>query len=275
MDNTLGDFLSEEPLPETEAVIEVTEEAAPSDINSQIRQEMAQIARDEKGRFKAKEETGVAETADAEPVPPTEQTNRLPQAEYAALRDERQKRQQLEERLRQYDQYFAQLQAQPQQPQQRPDMFEDPEGHEAYVVEQAVARALEKLQPTIQHGQTLTRAEVSEMLARQKYEDYDDTVEVFKEAMEANPFLLSQLQRAADPATFAYNAGKQYQAAKAFGSEAPPSREQIEAELREKLVQELGLNRPTAPSTFAADRSVGSRSGPAWSGPTSMGDLLR
>lgn len=231
--------------------------------------------RDEHGRFASKtgEEAPAEQVSDPEAsVTPTPepQEERIP---IAALKDERQKRQQLEERLRQYDDYFAQLQAN-QQPTEAPDMFADPEAHQAYVIEQAVSKALEKLQPTIQQGQTLTRAEVSEMLARQKFEDYDATVEVFKEALATNPFLLSQLQQAPDPATFAYNAGKQWEAAKSLGSTAPPSREQIEAEIREKLVAELGLNRPKAPSTLAGDRSVGSRSGPEWAGPTPLSHML-
>lgn len=258
MESTIGDYLSDEPT--TEAVAEVIE-------TPEAKPETAERPRGPDGKFVPKEtgvETPTAEPA-AEPVTPTERPNQLPQAEYAALRDERQKRQQLEARLAELE---ASLQPQPQVP-APPDMFDDPDGFAAHLR----AQILQELQPTLQHGQTLTRAEVSEMLARQKYEDYDDTVEVFKEALAVNPFLMNQLQQARDPATFAYNAGKQFQAAKAFGSEAPPSREQIEAELREKIMSEIGL-KPQAPSTLAADRSVGSRSGPEWSGPTPLGKML-
>lgn len=274
MDNALGDFLSDEPLPETEAVAEEPV------VEAETEQETAARERDERGRFKAKEETGVETAAEpevqTEPVPPTEQANRLPPAEYAALKDERRKRQELEDRLRQYDEYFTQLQTQQQrQPQQIPDMFEDPDGFKAHLAEQIRAELMQELTPTLNQHRTLTRAEMSEIAARQKFEDYDATVEDFKEAMASNPFLLTQLQQAQDPALFAYNAGKQYRQAKAYGGEAPPSREQIEAEIREQIKAELSLPQSRAPSTFAGDRSVGSRSGPAWTGPSSMGDLLR
>jgi hypothetical protein len=268
MDNSIGDILNGEPIDETP--IEVVEEVV-EQIPEETEQETADRLRDEKGRFAKKEETGVEPQGD--PVPPT--TDRLPQAEYAALKDERTKRQELQQKLQEYEQYFAQIQQQ-QQPQQAPevpDMFADPEAFQAYVVEEAVKRARQELQPSIQQGQTMTRAEVSELLARQKFEDYDATIEEFKEALTANPFLLSQIQQAADPATFAYNAGKQWQASKSFGG-AQPSEADIEARLREKIIAELNLNRPKAPSTFAGDRSVGARSGPAWSGPTPLGDML-
>lgn len=251
---------------------EVHEEAQPSTDNR---------PRDEHGRFLPKQ-TGDEPEPQGEPesVTPTPepQEERIP---IAALKDERSKRQQLEQRLQEYEQYFAQLQQaprQPAQPQEEPDMFADPEGFKAHLAAQIRQELLKEVQPTIQQSQIMTRAEVSEIMARQKYEDYDATVEQFKEALATNPFLLSQLQQAADPATFAYNAGKQWAAAKNYGSEAPPSREQIEAEvearLREKIMGEIGLDRPKVPTTLAGDRSVGSRSGPAWTGPKPLGDLL-
>jgi hypothetical protein len=266
MDNSIGDILNGEP---TEEVITdvVTEEVA-EQLPEETEQETADRLRDEKGRFAKKDEKGVE--PQGEPVPPT--TDRLPQAEYAALKDERTKRQQLEERLRQYDEYFAQVQAQ-QQPIEAPDMFADPEAFQGHVIEQAVQKALEKLQPAIQQGQMMSRAEVSELMARQKYPDYDTKIEVFKEAIQSNPFLLTQIQQAPDPATFAYNAALKYEEAKQYGT-ASPSKEDLKAQLREEIIAELNLNRPKAPSTFAGDRSVGSRSGPAWTGPTPLGDML-
>lgn len=235
----------------------------------------AERERDELGRFKAKD-TG-EETPD-EPVaaPPAAETEqeRVP---IAALMGERQKRQQLEDRLRQYDEYFARLNREPEQPQEAPDPFTDPDAHQAYVIEQAVSKAIERLTPQLQQSQVMSRAEVSEMLARQKFADYDQKIEAFKEAIQENPFLVSQVQNAPDPATFAYNAATKYLEAKQYGT-AAPSREQIEAEvearLREKIMGELGMNSPKVPSTLADSRSVGSRSGPAWSGPTPLDSIL-
>lgn len=259
-DTPLSEFLGSEEQPEI--------------VEQQPEEQSEGRARDEHGRFVAKtgeEPEAVAEAAPEASAPPAQQE--AAQVPVAALQDERQKRQQAEDRLRQYDEYFARLQAQSQQ-QPAPDMFEDPDGFKARLAADLRAELMQELGPVVQQHGTLTRAEVSEMLARQKHEDYDDKIEVFKEAMQANPFLIEQLKQAPDPATFAYNAANKYLEAKQYGG-VSPSREQIEAELREKIMAEVGLSRPQAPSTFAGDRSVGSRSGPAWAGPTPLGEMLK
>lgn len=259
MDNTpLDEILNaSDPGDETPEVTETPEETPATDDRP----------RDEQGRFLPKD-TGEtqAESAESGTPPQESEPERVP---LTALKDERQKRQQLEERLRQYDEYFARLN---EQPQEVPDQFADPEGHQAYVIEQAVSKALERLTPQLRQERTVSRAEVSEMLARQKYSDYDQKIEAFKEAIQDNPFLIQQVQQAPDPATFAYNAANKYLEAKQYGT-ASPTRDQIEAEIREKVIDELGLS-PKVPSTLAGDRSVGSRSGPAWTGPTPLGDIL-
>lgn len=258
MDTPLDDILNgSDPGDETPEVTEPVEASeAPSD----------ERPRDEHGRFLPKD-TGeeAPETPAPEAAPPAAEPQMVP---ISALMGEREKRQQFEERLRQYDEYFAQLNSQPQEV---PDQFADPEGHTAHVIKQAVQEALQQITPQLQRTQTLSRAEVSEMLARQKYEDYDAKIEVFKEALQENPFLAAQVQQAADPATFAYNAATKYQEAKQYGT-ATPTRESIEAEIREKVIAELGLS-PKVPSTLAGDRSVGTRSGPAWS-PPSFDDII-
>lgn len=259
----LDDILNE---PEVEAE---TKAEAITDPPSGIADAPSRL-RDEHGRFAKKDEAGEPDKAISGTPPQEQEPGRVP---VAALQDERQKRQQLEAQLEQALGLLNQRQAQqPQQP--PPDMFDDPDGFKAHFREQLKAELLQELGPTMQHQGVMTRAEVSEMLARQKYEDYDQTVESFKEAMQANPFLLTQLQQAPDPATFAYNAGKQFAEAKAYGG-ALPSRDQLKAELLEEVKAELGLaNRPSVPSTLADSRSVASRSGPAWTGPTPLGDIL-
>lgn len=227
--------------------------------------------RDEHGRFapKGDDEPEQAQPEPVESVPPT-QEERVP---FAALKDERSKRQQLEQRLAEYEQYFAQAQQQQVQPQPEPDMFADPDGFKAHLANQLRQELMQELQPQLQQAQTMSRAEVSEMMARQRWQDYDAKIEVFKEALTANPFLRTQLMQAPDPATFAYNAAQQWEQAKQYGN-APPSRDDLKAELREELMRELGLDRPKVPSTLADSRSVGTRSGPAWSGPTPLGDIF-
>jgi hypothetical protein len=193
----------------------------------------------------------------------------------AALRDERQKRQQLEAQLEQYETYFSQLQQQAAQPPAMPDMYEDPGGYTAWIAAQVRDHVMQEVQQAGEQYGSTTRAEVSELLARQKYEDYEQKIEVFKQAMIENPFLIDQVKRAADPANFAYQAAGKYLEAKQYGSSGTSSRGAIEAQIRQQIMSELGLSStPRAPSSLASERSIGSRSGPAWSGPTALGDLL-
>src|SRR5262249_54890840 len=136
----------------------------------------------------------------------------------AALRDERQKRQQLEAQLEQYETYFSQLQQQAQQPQAMPDMHEDPSGYTAWIAGQVRDHVMREVQQYGEQYGATTRTEVSELLARQKYEDYEQKIDVFKQAMIENPFLIDQVKRAADPAHFAYQAAGKYLEAKQYGS---------------------------------------------------------
>lgn len=248
-DTPLGEILDseEEPIAEVETT------------------EAAERLRDEHGRFASKtgEETATEEVVES--VTPTPEAE--PNIPIAALKDERQKRQNLEAQLKQYEDFFQQL-GQPKEP----ELDEETQQIVDALAQRLMPQVMQQVQPAVHQQGTLTRAEVSEMLARQKYEDYDAKIEVFKEAVQGNPFLLQQVQNAPDPATFAYNAAVKYEEAKHYGT-AAPTRDQIEAEIREKIMSEIGL-KSKVPTTLAGDRSVGSRSGPAWTGPTPLGDIL-
>lgn len=265
---TIDDILNEEPSVEPEAPTETPE--------------VTGRPRDEHGRFAPKEE-GEPETqpqvaAEPESAPPAQdqEAGHIP---IAALKDERTKRQQAEEQLRKYEEYFQQLQ-QPQQYEQPTDVGLDPET-QAFVDlvrQQVTAEVMQSVQQYTGNQLLMERGKFAEMRARDRYQDYDETVEHFKVAAGANQFILQELMKADDPAEYAYRVGKQVQEAQGIGQ--APSREQmraeIEAEIREKLKAELGLPATRqAPSTLAAERSVGTRSGPAWTGPTPLGDLLK
>ena len=252
-------------------------------LNSEPTQEVEQPPetigqpRDESGRFAPKDQGEDAEAvevaAEGAPPAPEQEPGHIP---IAALKDERTKRQDAEAKLAQYEQYFNQLQA-PQQ-QEAPQGVElDPET-QAFVDlvrQQVTAEVMQNVQQYTTNAGLMERGRVSEMLARTKYQDYDEVVENFKLAAGENQFLLQELMKAEDPAEYAYRAGKQVAEARKYGSTEPVSREQIEAEIREKIMAEIGMsNRPQAPTTLASERSVGSRSGPAWSGPTALGDIL-
>ncbi len=224
--------------------------------------------RDDSGRFASAEpgeEQQAEQPAAEEGPPPSEQEpSHIP---FAALKDERAKRQQIEaerqqmaDRLQQYEAYFQQLQAAEQPEEQDP-------------IQAITSHVLSTVQQQNEMQMLTVRVEFAEQLARQKWADYDDKVEHFKEAVKANPYLLQELKAAPNPAEYAYNAANKMLEAKQYGT-ASPSREQLEAEIRAKIMAEIGMPQRQAPTTLATERSVGARSGPAWSGPTPLGDIL-
>jgi hypothetical protein len=218
-------------------------------------------AQDEAGPIATADTGETPETANEGP-PPSEpaEPQHIP---ISALKDERAKRQALEVQLQQYQAYFEQAN-QYQEPAQEDDPL-------ALVIEQVRAQVM----PQFQQQALQMRVEMTETLARQKWQDYDDKVELFKEEAQRNPFLVQQVAAAPNPAEYAYNVASQIALARQYGSEAPPSRAELEAKIREEIMAEVGLNpRKSPPTSLASERSVGARSGPAWSGPPSLDDLL-
>lgn len=226
--------------------------------------------RDEHGRFASaapeapQDQEQQGEQQEAPPASDTEPAH-IP---FAALKDERSKRQALEQRLAEYEAYFQQVnQPQPEQP--------DPEQDPLAYLTQAVAQdVLARVQPQTQEQMFRINVQVSEQFARQQWADYDQTVEVFKEECQRNPQLWTAMTQAPNPAVYAYNAGKNAIQARTYGEAPPPSREQIEAEIREKIMAEIGVKAPNVPTSLASAQSRGSRGGPAWSGPESLSELL-
>jgi hypothetical protein len=229
--------------------------------------------RDESGRFAPREQgeeqqpEPIEATPDAPDAPPAseQEPSHIPMA---ALKDERTKRQQIEaerqqlaERLQQYEAYFQQLQA--------PQTDEEPDPVDAFA-----AQIEQKIMSQVQHHQLTDKVNMTEVFARQKWADYDEKVELFKEEAKKNPYLVQQLMQAPNPAEYAYQVSEQIAVARNYGG-AQPSREQLEAEIRQKIMAEIGMSpKVQAPTSLASERSVGSRGGPAWSGPTALGDIL-
>lgn len=263
MENTsIEDILKEEPQPEAET----QQEAEPIvDQPSGIADPPSERLRDEHGRFVKKDETGV-ETAEApkepkqETAPPADQ---LPKEEYSVVRAVRDENKELKARL-------AALEASkpPVQPQQPTDFWEDPNAALAARDEQL----LEKLFQRMEQRQQLQRMDQSEAAAKAKYADYGEAFEAFQQAVQVNPRLAMELAQQPDPGEFAYSKGKAALALEKFGS----IDDLLKAE-RAKWEAEVKGAAPTLqlPSTTAADGSVGSRTGPEWSGPRPLNEILR
>lgn len=222
------------------------------------------IARDEHGRFAPREAGETAEQPMEGPPPSEPEPQHIP---LNALQDERRKRQhaedqlnQMQSALQQYESYFQQA--------NQPTPEDDPI---AYVAQQV----RDQLAPQLQQELLVQKVTFAEMQARARWNDYDDKVEMFKAEAQRNPFLLQQAAAAPDPAAYAYNVATQIDQARQWGGNPAPSLEQIEAELREKIIAELGISNRQAPLSTATERSTGTRSGPAWSGPATLDELLR
>lgn len=227
--------------------------------------------RDEHGRFASVEpETGVEQAPEPETVPPTaEPQNGLPPAEYAALRDERRKRQEAEQRALYLEQQFQQMQPAQQLP-APVDFWEDPHQYMARQFDEFGQTLLQRFE----QRQQQQRVDASEAAARAKYSDYAEKVDAFRLAAAANPALVQQMTAASDPAEFAYSRGKTAIEVERYGSVEDliaAERAKWEAELKGALTQPS----LTAPSTIANERSVSARAGPAWVGPAALDSILR
>lgn len=255
-EQSIGEILNDDE-PTAEAPVEATQpEEAPEPT------ETAQaIARDERGRFAPKGETDAPPASQEEP-------GHIP---IAALKDERSKRQALEAELQQMRDYYAQQQAQPAQT--PPDRWEDPDGYDQWLIAQATGQATRAAQEAATQQFETQRIQQSADQLKATKPDYTDKIGVFGQMAAANPALLEEMRRAPNPAQYAYDVATiQTELHQHGGLEGL-----IEARIaaRNNAVQDVHSQLPSSlPPSISADRSVGARSGPAWSGPVPLSDLL-
>ena len=216
-----------------------------------LKKEYAAQGRDpETGQFVSKEPD--AKPAAAEPKAATAEPPKEPAAaepseaqkawerEKAALLkaalDERNKRQELERQL-----------AQPSKPAQSQEpaktFWEDPEGHLNAIKEQNNQVALQ------------TKLQTAEMIARSRYQDFDQEVAVFREMAQTVPGLAQQCFSASDPAEFAYRTGKFHRELKEAGGLAQ-LRTKIEAETRAKVETEFKAKEEARQAEMARQRAA-------------------
>lgn len=229
-------------------------EAAP--VVEEVPAEQEGQPRDEHGRFAPK---GEEEGAPPAPVEP-------PAFDGAATIDERRKRQAAEQErdeLRtRLEALEKQFQPPPKEPAPQPSIWEDEQGWQQHfgsnVVQQATLNA---------------KLDMSEMLARRQYEDFDAMKTSFLQMAEQNPAIVQQALGDPDPWDRAYKIARNAATMTELGA---TDLETLKAKIREELVAEMGQQpSPTGlPPTLSTERNVGSRSGPAWSGPKPLSELL-
>ena len=215
--------------------------------------------RDESGRFASK---GVEPQEPADTVPPTDKG--LPKDVYEPLRAVRDENKQLRAALDALESQIASLQ-QPKEPEAPPpSVWEDENAWGGNLVSQAVQQA------------TLNaRLDMSEMMVRQANPDFEEVKAEFLRLAEANPTLRQQALSDPHPWNKAYQIAKNHRTMQELGSLDVDA---LKAKMREELMAEIqgqAPARPSVPPTLANERNVGTRTGPAWSGPKSLDDLLR
>lgn len=248
MEKSMDELLGAEPAAEViDAPVEPVVEQ-PTETEEEAR------ARDEKGRFASKGDT------DAPPA-----STNLPPEEFKGLRDERRKRQEAEQRLQDA---LAQIEAAKAPPPPAPDIWENTEGWQQHFGGQVVGQAVQ--QATIN-----ANLNMSEMMARDKFEDFDDVKAEFLALAADNPQLGQQALNDPHPWRKAYQIAKNHRTMTELGATDLDS---VKAKLREEIMAEMAASAvPTSggiPPTLSGERNVGSRGGPAWTGPKSLNDLL-
>lgn len=127
------------------------------------------------------------------------------------------------------------------------------------------------------------RAEISEMIARQKYGDeaVDQAHQVFSEAVQKNPALQQAMLQQQNPWDYVYREGTKLLALKEIGEDPKAYRERIREEIRQELLQsQTSQPSPSAaasglPPSLASARSSAPRSSVAFTGPTPLDSILK
>ena len=205
--------------------------------------------RDEYGRFAPKGETESASPAPAEEAP----------FDHAAVKGERQRRQAAEARIAALE---AELQAKQEPPAPPPSIWDD---------EQA-ARQHDQ-QETVSQATFMARLDMSEMLASQKHDDFDDKKAKFIEMMAQNPALQRQALEAKHPWEKAYQIAANAMRMEALGAVDVTD---IEAKLRAEIEAEYAAKQVAAPAlpNSLADAPAGRGGAVQGTAPFSLADII-
>ena len=267
----IDELLNDEPVEEV-----VTEQPEP-EASEEPKAEAEGQPRGPDGKFASKQ-TGVDEEPKAEaPEEPKQaeppSADQLPRDVYEPLKAVRNENKELKQQLEAIQQQLARQQQQPQPQVQNNeptvDFWDDPQGFLAKQFDQFGQSMMQRFQ----QQQQVERIEASEAAAKAKYTDYDDAFRAFQQAAMANPALVQQMTSANDPAEFAYSKGKSALELERYGSVEELLKAE-RAKWEEEVKAAIPQPKPSFPSTTAADGSVAARSGPAWSGPPSINDIL-
>ncbi len=219
--------------------------------------------RDEQGRFTKGEAQEDKPVEGAPPAPEdqkddhkAEQPKLVPNA---ALLDERRKRQELERELAEIKKRAVQSDPPP-----IPDVLEDQKGYSDHVTQAAVQSAV-----------MVARAEASRSYNRKQHQDFDEVMQAYYELEAQNPAIAHRVIQSEDPFGEAYRVAKDHIRMKDYGSiDEMLAAERKKWEAETLATQKVQTPAPQLPPSLAGVRSTAPRSGPDWSGPTPLSDLI-
>lgn len=123
------------------------------------------------------------------------------------------------------------------------DIFDDPDGYKKMVLTEAQQMALN------------TKFDTSEMLMRDKHEDYDKRAEQFEAMVSQDPSLFNQMVQSPHPAKFIYDHVVKTEQMKQFDS-IDDYKAQIRAEIEAELEAKYAKSKPDVPPTMVNARST-------------------
>lgn len=177
----------------------------------------------------------------------------------AALKAEREKRQEYERKLAEA--------AQAAQP--KPEFWEDPEGH------------IEKLRGEFKEGLARERVRNSEAFESQKHEDYSEARDHFMALASENPVLATRMFQAENPAAYAYEVGKKALLLDKMAVDPVGYEAKLRAELEAKYQRTVDARvaaelkkRDTIPTSLGGLPGGGGTREPAWNGPPSLSEIV-
>lgn len=231
------------------------------------------------GQFSKKEEEKKAEAVAPKETkePPKQELTEKERGFLKAAEEERKKRQELERRLTELESARAATPAQPAAPQAPTEVkgfWDDPEKY--------TEDRIKRLEANLQGTALQTRLYTAEQIARTKYPDFQETVEVFGEILKSTPGLQAQWLASPDPAEFAYRTGKNHKELQEVGNIdklkekiEKETRIKVEAEIKERLEAEAKKRAELPGSLSHVTGVTGGGGRPTWGGPTSLDNILK
>jgi hypothetical protein len=205
----------------------------------------------------------------SEPTPGAEEQKNVP---VAALIDERRKRQEASEKLRELESRFEAMQRQIQA-----KATPEPEWTEESIMSD-LPGALKTVEQRVEKRLRELTYSISESQARKQYADYDEAIAEFAQLAKQNPMLSREIDADGAPAFAAYAIVKR-ERERREASDPKKVEAKVQAEVNRRVEEELAKLRGTLdaqriPPSVSSARGQGSLSDATWS-PPSMSDILK